>query len=114
MLEYETANPGADFNEKEDEAFKFDEDTARGSDIVRPTESQADIERANSQFSGGNRVHSNSFGSPPQSAGRMSASGATGGGAPRIGDEPFRNGPVAESGDLHELHPGYQRPTGGA
>ena len=109
MLEYETANPGADFNEKEDEAFKFDEDTARGSDVVRPTESQADIERMGSQLS----ARGNSLGSPPQSAGRMSANHATGG-APRIGDEPFRNGPVAESGDLHELHPGYQRPTGGA
>lgn len=37
MLEYETANPGADFDEKEAEVFHFDEDnTARGSEIERP------------------------------------------------------------------------------
>lgn len=36
-LEYETANPGQDFNEHEHEAFEFDEEnTARGADITRP------------------------------------------------------------------------------
>lgn len=36
-LEYETANPGQDFNEHEHEAFDFDEEnTARGADITRP------------------------------------------------------------------------------
>lgn len=37
MLEYETANPGQDFNEKEDEQFEFDEDRARSGDVGRPT-----------------------------------------------------------------------------
>ena len=37
ILEFETANPGADFNEKEDEAFEFDEDHARASDVERPS-----------------------------------------------------------------------------
>ncbi|KAK3670723.1 Aquaporin-1 [Recurvomyces mirabilis] len=37
VLEYETANPGQDFNEKEAEAFEFDEDTAAtGADVSRP------------------------------------------------------------------------------
>ena len=37
MLEYETANPGADFDEKEAEVFHFDEEnTARGSEVERP------------------------------------------------------------------------------
>ena len=50
MLEYETANPGADFNEKEAEVFHFDEEnTARGSEIVRPNvafqPTPADLER---------------------------------------------------------------------
>jgi aquaporin related protein len=37
-LEYETANPGQDFNEHEDAAFEFDEDNAaRGADVSRPT-----------------------------------------------------------------------------
>ena len=38
MLEYETANPGADFNEKEAEVFTFDEDNAAtAADVARPT-----------------------------------------------------------------------------
>ncbi|KAK0996828.1 Aquaporin-1 [Friedmanniomyces endolithicus] len=38
MLEYETANPGQDFNEKEAEVFEFDEDNAAtGADVSRPT-----------------------------------------------------------------------------
>lgn len=38
MLEYETANPGQDFNEKEAEVFTFDEENAAtGSDVARPT-----------------------------------------------------------------------------
>ncbi|TKA27860.1 hypothetical protein B0A54_16385 [Friedmanniomyces endolithicus] len=38
MLEYETANPGQDFNEKEAEVFEFDEENAAtGADVSRPT-----------------------------------------------------------------------------
>ncbi|KAK5163350.1 Aquaporin-1 [Saxophila tyrrhenica] len=37
ILEYETANPGQDFNEKEAEVFAFDEDNAAtGADVARP------------------------------------------------------------------------------
>ena len=37
ILEYETANPGADFNEKEAEVFTFDEDNAASAkDVARP------------------------------------------------------------------------------
>lgn len=35
-LEYETANPGQDFNEKEAEVFTPDENPARASDVQRP------------------------------------------------------------------------------
>ncbi|KAF2209466.1 hypothetical protein CERZMDRAFT_27091, partial [Cercospora zeae-maydis SCOH1-5] len=37
VLEYETANPGQDFNEQEAERFQFDEDNAAtGADVARP------------------------------------------------------------------------------
>lgn len=37
MLEYETANPGQDFNDKEAEVFEFDEENAAtGADVARP------------------------------------------------------------------------------
>ena len=37
VLEYETANPGQDFNEKEAEVFEFDEENAAtGADVARP------------------------------------------------------------------------------
>ena len=40
LLEYETANPGADFNEKEDAEFEFDEENAASAeDVARPTPS---------------------------------------------------------------------------
>ena len=35
-VEYETANPGQDFNDKEAEVFKTDEEPARASDVTRP------------------------------------------------------------------------------
>jgi len=35
-LEYETANPGQDFNDKEAEVFNPDEDPARAADVARP------------------------------------------------------------------------------
>lgn len=38
VLEYETANPGQDFNEKEADNFEFDEENAAGrEDVTRPT-----------------------------------------------------------------------------
>ena len=35
-LEYETSNPGQDFNDKEAEVFNPDDDPARASDVARP------------------------------------------------------------------------------
>ena len=38
VLEYETANPGQDFNKQEAEVFEFDEDNAiSGADVLPPT-----------------------------------------------------------------------------
>jgi len=53
VLEYETANPGADFNEKEAKVFKFDEDnTATMAEVERPNvavqPTPKDLEEGNS------------------------------------------------------------------
>jgi hypothetical protein len=41
VLEYETANPGADFNEQEAEVFEFDEENAAtAADVARPVTTQ--------------------------------------------------------------------------
>lgn len=108
MLEYETANPGADYNEKENEQFKFDEDNARGADIVRPSEAVPDIESrlgsAGTNSLGGLASRS----SDPNAlagAGRPSNGDLT-----KPGDQAYRNGPVAESGDLYQSY----RPNAGA
>ena len=37
VLEYETANPGQDFNDKEAEVFNPDEDPVTAADVARPT-----------------------------------------------------------------------------
>lgn len=50
MLEYETANPGQDFNAHEADAFSFDEENAAtASDVMPPT---AEEMRMKSNFSG--------------------------------------------------------------
>jgi len=36
VLEYETANPGQDFNEKEAEVFHLDEEPVTAADVRRP------------------------------------------------------------------------------
>jgi len=49
VLEYETANPGQDFNEQEADAFEFDEDNAAtAADVARPTTDQIDQVRVTS------------------------------------------------------------------
>ena len=119
MLEYETANPGQDFNEKEAENFTFDEETARGSDIERPTvlapqslEQLAHLaSRGNSDAvppgshgmgsmgipavgrSSGSRGMDHASGSPQRVDG-------TGDAGNRLSDGVFREGPRAEEGDL--------------
>lgn len=91
VLEYETANPGADFNEKEAEVFEFDEDNAaRAEDVARPnialTPSAADSQRVMSRDS-------------QQIPGSGSRLGSSQSGGKQFGDlTAFTNGPVAEEG----------------
>jgi len=55
MLEYETANPGQDFNAHEADAFSFDEENAAtASDVLPPT---GDVMRMKSNFSGSDQLH---------------------------------------------------------
>jgi aquaporin related protein len=59
LLEYETANPGQDFNEHEAEVFEFDEENAAtGADVIRPnpvlpSNSNLMLSRSQSQQVGG-------------------------------------------------------------
>lgn len=47
VLEYETANPGQDFNEREAEHFEFDEDNATtGADVTRPDPMSREVSQA--------------------------------------------------------------------
>lgn len=110
VLEYETANPGQDFDDREAENFEFDEDNTRGEDVVRPVAS-TDY-RSDSQ--GGMRpVTSGSSSGPgqiPGSGGRVDG-GHTDGTTNSALDpkmhpgypsnlQTFQNGPNAETGDL--------------
>ena len=94
MLEYETANPGADFNEKEAEVFKFDEENAASAkDVARPnivaavgnSDSIADREAIRPSTS-------RSRDQIPGSSGRVDG--------PADNSEAYRNAPRAEEGDL--------------
>lgn len=94
MLEYETANPGADFNEKEAEVFTFDEDNAAtGADVARPN---VGIQPEYVADSHGIRPSSSeSANQVPGVGGRVMSAGT--------GDHAaFQNGPAAEAG--RELH----------
>lgn len=107
ILEYETANPGQDFDDREAENFEFDEERARGSDVVRPIPSQSmsmspsmDY-RADSQ--GGMRVGSRGSQQPggtgqiPGSGGRVDGGRSSGG----------RYDGHAEGSLDPKMHPGY-------
>jgi len=91
MLEYETANPGQDFNEHEAEVFEFDEENAAtGNDVMRPNPAATPlttpmptpmISRQTSQIPGG--------------AGRADFDGT---GIEKIDEENFKSGPAIEEG----------------
>ena len=79
VLEYETANPGQDFNEKEAEVFEFDEENAAtGADVARPVvqignpdfiADQSGLRRTPSPEDTFNRVGSGGSGGPDSSYG---------------------------------------------
>lgn len=74
MLEYETANPGQDFNEHEAEAFVFDEDNAAaGADVARPAPAVAAV--ANCATTNGLRPVSSRDAAPARSG--MTAASST-------------------------------------
>jgi hypothetical protein len=121
MLEYETANPGQDFNAHEADAFSFDEENAAtASDVMPPT---GDVMRMKSNFSGSDQIpgeggrtdtsiadmidQSNNSLRPTLSAGQDYVADhpnvvatATHGAAPQAGTEAFHAGPDAEKGTL--------------
>jgi hypothetical protein len=114
ILEFETANPGQDFNKQEAEVFNFDEDNAiSGTDVLPPTaEDMRVLSRPTSDIgqvpgSGGNTGNidsmlrsSSSSSKPPRSAGRDYLADHpnvhTGQGATRA----FRASSDAEKGEL--------------
>lgn len=115
ILEFETANPGQDFNKQEAEVFQFDEDNAvTGTDVLPPTaEDMRVLSRPTSDFdqvpgSGGRTDttiadvmrSSSSSSKPPRSAGHDylgdHSNVPTGQGAAGA----FHAGPDAEKGEL--------------
>lgn len=127
MLEYETANPGQDFNAHEADAFSFDEENAATAlDVMPPT---GDVMRMKSNFSGSdqlpgeggrtdtsiadmmarssNRSHRSNSLRPTLSAGQDYVADhpnvvatASRGAAPNGGAEAYHAGPDAEKGEL--------------
>lgn len=112
ILEYETANPGQDFNQAEAEVFQFDEDNAaKGTDVLPPTADDMRIlshdSRDADQIPGfGGRTSETiedrlgSSDSKPRSAGQdhveRNANDQSGGGQTKS----YRAGPDAERGEL--------------
>ena len=118
-LEYETANPGQDFDDREAENFQFDEENARGADVVRPVASGMSEYRTDSQggirpvSSGGSQMPASSSGPGqiPGSGGRVDGGRVDGPanstldpkmhpGYPDNLQLPYHNGPNAEAGNL--------------
>ncbi|KAK3700355.1 Aquaporin-1 [Vermiconidia calcicola] len=111
IIEYETANPGQDFNEKETEVFNFDEDNAAtGQDVARPSvavghpeyisDKLGTIPSRNTGLGSVDGMGSaSSANMPPGSSGRMgSASGTT--------VAPESAGRLGSTGNAN-THPGY-------
>ena len=114
MLEYETANPGQDFNAHEADAFSFDEENAAtASDVMPPTGEEM---RMKSNFSGSDQIP-NGVGSIADvidpSSGSLRTTRTLSAGqhyvadhpnvvatASRGGTEAFHAGPDAEKGEL--------------
>jgi len=102
VLEYETANPGQDFNEKEAEVFEFDEENAAtGADVARPV-----VALASSPSN-----HANSLGAyPSRESGQVPGQGMSSASTSRptsgetrvaplpAADVRYQNGPVTEAG----------------
>ncbi|KAK3710704.1 Aquaporin-1 [Vermiconidia calcicola] len=76
ILEYETANPGQDFNEKEDEEFNVDEDNAAThEDVARPIPGSASSKNTDQTPGEGGRASSANYQqTPTKSAPRRSTS----------------------------------------
>lgn len=112
LLEYETANPGQDFDDREDANFEFDEENARGADVVRPVPTGSSEYRADSN--GDMRpVTAGSRGGPdqiPGYGGRVDGGRVSGANDSALDPkmhpgypdnmQTYRNGPNAEAGDL--------------
>ena len=88
ILEYETANPGQDFNEKEDDAFQFDEENAAtGEDVERPDPTSVSLSRDIGQIPGeGGRI--GSAGSGFMSNGRVGTGQSNYNDSPSMGGRP--------------------------
>lgn len=94
MLEYETANPGQDFNEKEAEVFTFDEENAAtGSDVARPNVSIGNADYVADR--GGLSPSGSRDGATSLDAGRAVSRGAE------------TMSPVNSSHARTDMHPGY-------
>lgn len=98
LLEYETANPGQDFDEKEDANFQFDEDNARGADVWRP---DSQIDRTPSQANGSEMRPGTGNGNAPRMQAPPSRGRPDGVHAPGNTD-----GPPLDTLDP-KMHPGY-------
>ena len=122
MLEYETANPGADFNEKEAEVFHFDEENAASAkDVARPIVGIGHPDYiADSQ--GVRPSTSQSGGQIPGMDGRTDGSRLSSRGdqytpnqnQPYSHEQAYHEAPRVEQGIPHteqgDLHPGYTAP----
>lgn len=115
ILEYETANPGQDFNQAEDAVFDFDEDNAAtGNDVLPPTADDMRVlsqkSRDHDQIPGeGGRTNvtiadvmrsSSNSSKPPQSAGRDYVADHPNVTTGQGGAGAYRAGPDAERGEL--------------
>lgn len=116
LLEYETANPGQDFNKQEAEVFTFDEDNAvTGADVLPPTaEDMRVLSRPSTDIdqipgSGGRTdmtlndvMRSSSGGSskPPRSAGNEYVADHPNVVTGPDGAKAYNAGPDAEKGEL--------------
>ena len=99
ILEYETANPGQDFNEHEAAQFNFDEEHARAEEAARPVPSpEAQLQAMSSRDSASNMHpgYSNSGLNRPESSGRLDGSL----GSEKIDETPYTRGPSAENGNM--------------
>lgn len=114
MLEYETANPGQDFNQAEAEVFQFDEENAAtGADVLPPTAedmrvlSQSSRDHDQIPGSGGrvdggsieDRLGSSSSSKKARSAGHLETAEHRANLEAR-GQRPYHAGPDAERGEL--------------